>query len=638
MRNKRVFVSGGAGVIGTILVDLLLAQGADVFVADLQSCPKAWLGKVKYQQGDLKTISSQELLEFDPEFYFHLAGELERNEESYSYFEENFLHNLTISHTLLHKIKQAPSLKRIIFSSSYLVYDPFLYLSDDPAKIPASLSENAPLLPLNIYAAAKLYHEIELRFFNEYLGTSFSCISIRLFRVYGNRHHDCISRWIRCALQQEPISVYHLQEKSDFLFAEDAAEGILKLALTSFQGVVNLGTGKSIAIEEVIDILRENFPKLTINYRPTSIPFELLQANIDRLKSLTNWQPTHTLKTAIPKIIEFEKKFITEHSIQKHTAVLITSISKKMPLIESVRLAANKMGQFQEIHGCDSQNDCIGQYGVDKFWHCPLLENLTIDNMITYCHDNRITAIIPTRDADLKFYAKHLQSFHQHGIYPMVSTFETIESCLDKKKFAELLELHHFPVIPTYLSLEDCHSNLYVVKERRGAGSNLLGLCLSYQEAQEHGQKLSQPLFQPFIAGQEWSVDLYRSFEGKIKGCVARQRNNIVNGESQVTTTMRYPALEGLCQKMADLLNLHGHVIFQVIEDKKGDFHVIECNPRFGGASTASLAAGLDSFVWFFVECLGLNLRDYPFMRCKGELRQVRYMTDRLLPWSSYLI
>jgi RimJ/RimL family protein N-acetyltransferase len=322
----------------------------------------------------------------------------------------------------------------------------------------------------------------------------------------------------------------------------------------------------------------------------------------------------------------------------EHPAVLITSISKKMPLIEAVRHAANKLGKFKDIHGCDQHHFCIGQYGVDKFWHCPPLDQMTAEKVISYCHENRILAIIPTRDADLEFYARHLSFFHQQGIYPMVSSLETIENCLDKKKFADFLLNAQLPAIPTSLSLDDLHSSAYVVKERRGAGSQQLSLHLTRQEAFAHSQQLKEPVFQPYIEGIEWSVDVYRSFEGRVKACVARQRNDVVNGESQVTTTFHYPALEQLCQDMAEKLKIQGPANFQVIENVNGSFHVIECNPRFGGASTASIAVGLDSFFWFFVECLGLSLQDYPFRRRKGDIRQIRYMTDKVLPWSSYLI
>lgn len=638
MENKRVFVSGGAGVIGMVLVQRLLEEGADVFVGDLKPCPKAWLGKVKYRQGDLNTITSQELLTFDPEVFFHLAATFERSEESYPFFEENFHHNIKLSHHLMRCLKSAQSLERVVFASSYLIYDPALYQFSEAPKEPTVLTENSSIYPRNICGAAKLLHELELRFLDHFLGNRISCISARIFRVYGCHSRDIISRWIRAALRNETLHVYRPEGMFDYIFADDVAEGLLKLAEINARGIVNLGSGRARSIAEVIQILRQHFPHLKTENVDSSIPFEASQASIDRLVSLIDWRPPHPLEMAIPKLIEVEKReqHVPVREV-KHPAVLITSISKKMPLIEAVRNAATKLGQFQSIHGCDSHDFCIGQYGVDEFWHCHPLNELTIEEVIAYCQKNRITAIIPTRDGDLEFYARHRLTLHQQGIHPMVSSLETILTCLDKKKFSDELLKDRFPVIPSFLALDDLPSASYVVKERRGAGSQQVGLQLTLEQARVHGQKLKEPIFQPYIKGQEWSVDVYRSFQGRVKGCVARQRNYVVNGESQVTTTVHYPALEHLCQEMAERLKIEGHAVFQLIENGKGDFHVIECNPRFGGASTASLAVGLDSFFWFFVECLGLNLQDYPFMRRKGEIRQIRYVTDRVLPWSSYL-
>lgn len=318
-----------------------------------------------------------------------------------------------------------------------------------------------------------------------------------------------------------------------------------------------------------------------------------------------------------------------------YPSILMTSISRKMPFIEAVRKAAGKWGKIHLIHGSDSSPDCIGQYGVDRFWHCPPLERTTPEDVVSYCHRHQIAYIIPTRDEDLEFYARHRELFLQEGISTMVSSLETIERCLDKKRFSDDLSAHHFPAIPTFCSLDALSCPSYVVKERRGAGSRLMGLNVSPEKALEQGLKLREPIFQPYIQGKEWSVDLYRSFGGEVKGCVARERNLVLNGESQITTTKYYPALEDLCEKMADHLNLHGHAVFQVMEGEQGDFHVVECNPRFGGASTASIAAGLDSFTWFLVESSGSVLEDYPFIRREGEIRQVRIPTDRILPWSS---
>lgn len=324
----------------------------------------------------------------------------------------------------------------------------------------------------------------------------------------------------------------------------------------------------------------------------------------------------------------------TDQEPHSSSSVLITSISKKIPLIEAVRKASQELGAFQTIHGADSSALCIGQYAVDQFWHCPALKDLTIKEIIAYCQKHSVKAIIPTRDDDLEFYASNLSVLQEEGIQVAVSSSQTLAICLDKKKFADELIAAGFPAIPVYSSVEEFQASSYVVKEKRGAGSQKIGLNLSRKQAAEHGLHLENPIYQPFIQGEEWSVDVYRSFAGEVKGCVARQRNLVVNGESQITTTAHYPLLEELCKKMADKLNIHGSAVFQVIEKEKGSFQVIECNPRFGGASTAGVAAGMQTFLWFFAECLGKSLDDYPFKRTEGDIRQIRYPKDMVIPWT----
>lgn len=314
-------------------------------------------------------------------------------------------------------------------------------------------------------------------------------------------------------------------------------------------------------------------------------------------------------------------------------SVLITSISKKMGLIQAVRNAGEKLECLNQIFGADSDEQSIAKYGVDVFWHCPLMQNLTKDDILRYCQENSIHAIIPTRDQELPFFAEQKGFFETHDIKIMVSSPETVNICLDKKAFADHLMLNGYLAIPTELSLSEISAPYYVVKERHGAGAHMVGLKLSKEEAIAHGSKLKEPIFQPYIQGVEWSVDLYRTSYGEVKGIIARRRDLIVNGESQITTTRQYPELETLCTNVANLLNIEGHALFQVMETAEGRLWIIECNPRFGGASTASLAVGLDSFYWFFLEYLGKDLHHYPFKRLEQEIRQVRYPVDQVIPW-----
>ncbi|MDB6081701.1 MAG: family N-acetyltransferase [Chlamydiia bacterium] len=311
--------------------------------------------------------------------------------------------------------------------------------------------------------------------------------------------------------------------------------------------------------------------------------------------------------------------------------VLITSISKKVPLIQAVSKAVRKSDSFTTVFGADVNDAIIGKYFVDSFWQCPSLEKLRVDELIHFCKKNNIQAIIPTRDADLLFYSKHKQKLQENEISVMVSDLATIKSCHDKKAFADFLAAHTLPAIPTYLTLDKCAFPKLVVKERFGAGSRHIGINVTPQEAHPIAATLESPIFQPFVKGKEYSIDLYRDLEGSVKGVITRTRDLVQQGESQITTTIHKPKLQTLCVQLATLLNLYGAITIQVIESETDIFHIVECNPRFGGASTLSIAAGLDCFYWFLCEAEKKNLQKIPFQAIESPLQQIRYSIDRIL-------
>ncbi|MFC0271925.1 ATP-grasp domain-containing protein [Metabacillus herbersteinensis] len=311
--------------------------------------------------------------------------------------------------------------------------------------------------------------------------------------------------------------------------------------------------------------------------------------------------------------------------------VLVTSISSKVPLIKAIKKAAHKINPLIKVIGADLHSNCIARYFVDRFWQMPRLDDIKIDQLIQYCLKNKIIHIIPTRDGELKFFAEHKKKLKEDGIYVMVPNNKSVEMCNDKYLFYKKLSVLANPVITTKTAIDQIKSLKFVVKERFGAGSQNIGLGLSSEEAFHHAKKLEYPIFQPYIDGFEVSVDFYVTKEGEVKGIITRKREMIVNGESQITTTFRDDHLERLCEKAANDLQLYGHNVMQWIIDLNGDYHMIECNSRFGGASTLSVAAGLDSLYWFLLEARGKDLKDYPFIREKHEIKLVRYAEDLIL-------
>lgn len=632
LNNNRVFVSGGAGVIGLALVEKLLERGAQVIVGDLKPKPSQWDERIVYRQGDLNAITQEELDAYAPDYFIHLAATFERSTETYEFWDENFAHNIRLSHHLMTCLRESSSLKRVVFASSYLIYDQRNYNFPEPASSPVSLKETDEISPRNLCGVAKLLHELELDFLNHFNEGRFTTVCARIFRSYGKQSRDVISRWIRMLLNGEKLQVYKKEGMFDYIYAGDVAEGLIRLAESPATGIVNLGNGNARRVEEVVEILRSHFPTLQSEATDLPIPFEASQADMTRFKSWTNWMPEHRLEDAIPLMIRHEREQASQaiRNEDGESHVLVTSISKKVPLLQAVRKAMNKLDGSTRLFGGDANPDCIGKYFVDEFWRMPRLQDLPVEQLIAYCSERSIRAILPTRDGELFYFAQHREKLRNNGIHVMVSSPDTVESSIDKLRFASELIGHGLPVIPAAKSIGELEAPSYAVKERFGAGSQGIGLRLSKEEAVRFASGLADPIFQPFAEGREYSIDLYRTRKGHTKGVVVRTRDLVAGGESQVTATCAYPELETLAAQIADTLSIEGHAVLQVIVDSLGGFHIIECNCRVGGASRLSFEAGLDSLYWMLLEARGDDLSDYPFARSKQEKRLVRYAEDRI--------
>lgn len=295
-------------------------------------------------------------------------------------------------------------------------------------------------------------------------------------------------------------------------------------------------------------------------------------------------------------------------------------------MIKTVRRAMFRLGGSSQLYGMDAAADSIGRYFVDHFWHCPPLSVMRPENFVDYCLRHNISIVFPSRDGELIYFSENRELFAQQGIYVMIPEPSAVKSCLDKLQFYHLLH-DRFPVVPTSEVAEDW-DGLFVVKQRFGAGSAEIGIGLDRSAAILHSNRISNPIFQPYIVGSEYSIDVYIDQNGKSIGAIVRQRNKVIQGESQVTTSCRYPVLEKLSINMAEVLQLRGHAIFQILVDQQDKPHILECNCRFGGASTLSVEMGLDTFYWFIKESHGESIS---FVRPDTERMLIRYPEDLIL-------
>jgi carbamoyl-phosphate synthase large subunit len=307
--GPRVLVTGGAGVIARELLAVLSRRGADVLSVDRLPLAFAEPTGVRHWIADLALADLSPIADFRPDAIVHLAASFERSVETPDFWPQNWGDNVEATHRMLELACGLRTLRTFVFASSYLVYRTTQYLSAGPAPVGFALAEDADIAPRNLCGAAKLYGEAELRFTDEVLHGGFRTVSARIFRGYGRGSRDVISRWVRAALRDEQIEVYHPENRFDYVYSGDVAEGLARMALESeVTGAVNLATGIARSVNEVVEAIEAaTGRRLNAVTVLTDEPYEGSRADIRILRDSLGWTPPTSLEDGISRIVEFER-------------------------------------------------------------------------------------------------------------------------------------------------------------------------------------------------------------------------------------------------------------------------------------------------------------------------------------------
>ena len=315
--------------------------------------------------------------------------------------------------------------------------------------------------------------------------------------------------------------------------------------------------------------------------------------------------------------------------------MLVTSAGRKVPLIRAMVVALKRINPMGKVIAGDSDPLSPAQFFAEDFWAMPVLNEMGAAELFKQLKSRRVTTVFPTRDGELSFWAALKTDLAAEGIHVVVSPTNALNRCLDKLEFAQWAQERDLPVIPASLDASAYGNRPLVVKERFGSGAKGVALNLTVRAAQSHAQHLTSPIFQPYIAGEEISIDAFLDQNSMLHGLSIRSRDNVINGESAVTTTFRNEKIEAEAGGFLTELELQGPVVMQAILTDDG-MEVIEVNPRFGGASTASIAVGLDLLYWALAENKTREGGLPRFERAEKNVRQIRVPHDKVLYGSDF--
>jgi UDP-glucuronate 4-epimerase len=306
---SRILVTGGAGFIGSHVVEAFLRQGADVAIVDnLDSFYPVALklgnleeiaatGTIRNYQADIRHPEDLEAI-FQaerPEMVIHLAalaGVRPSIMRPRDYAEVNVGGTLN-----LFELSRRFGVRKFLFASSSSVYG---------ATAPVPFTENATgLKPISPYAATKLAGELLAYTYAHLYGLPIVCL--RFFTVYGPRQRPdlAIRKFAELIDAGKPVPIYGDGTAGrDFTYVDDIVRGILAAAdfETAFD-VFNLGNSHAVTVLELVRLLEKTLGKrATLDFRPAQpgdVP--LTWADISKTRQCLGYEPSVTLEEGLQR-------------------------------------------------------------------------------------------------------------------------------------------------------------------------------------------------------------------------------------------------------------------------------------------------------------------------------------------------
>ena len=299
---SKIMVTGGAGFIGSTLVDRLLGLDYQVVVVDNLSTGKAYYlnQAAKFYQADIRSDEIDAIFAQEkPEFVFHLAAQIDVRASMADPLNDSDI-NLRGSLKILENSRRH-GVEKVIFSSTGgAIYG-------DADELPTT--ENFPPYPVSFYGIHKLAVEKYLNLYFKVYDLDYAIL--RFPNVYGPRQYrggeaGVISIFIDNAVNdRESIQYGDGLQTRDFVYVDDVVEALILAIGTTCQGEINIATGIETSLLELRAVIERVLGRpMKVKIAPEN-PGEQKHSCLDagRAKTVLAWQATIGLEEGVRRTI-----------------------------------------------------------------------------------------------------------------------------------------------------------------------------------------------------------------------------------------------------------------------------------------------------------------------------------------------
>lgn len=241
-----------------------------------------------------------------------------------------------------------------------------------------------------------------------------------------------------------------------------------------------------------------------------------------------------------------------------------------------------------------------------------------IDITLQICKELKIDALLSLNDLELPLLAENKARFEAEGVKVIVSDPKVIDIAFDKYKTAQWVESLGLKSPQTFVRLEDAKRALQTgelvfplfMKPRWGSGSIGLETIADMEELDTYYNLLMKKIKKTILAtasvgdeyimiqekltGNEFGLDVMNDLEGNHVAVSVKQKLAMRAGETDKAVTLDLPEVREIGRKIGEALKHIGNLDVDVMQNAKGEYCVLELNPRFGGGFPFSYEAGVN--------------------------------------------
>lgn len=276
--------------------------------------------------------------------------------------------------------------------------------------------------------------------------------------------------------------------------------------------------------------------------------------------------------------------------------ILITSAGRRVGLVRAFQVELKKKFPLSKVYTADANPEWSSACRVsDEFFTIPRVDNENyINSILELCIKKHIKIVVPTIDTELLILSDAKDLFLSNGIQLVISDFEFILKCRDKRQ-TDILFRELKIEVPSAIDKKNPSFPLFI-KPYDGSLSKDIYLINSKEELTDSLLNNPKLMFMEYINPKdfhEYTIDAYYDRNSDLKCLVPRRRIEVRGGEVSKGKTEKLEFYEILKDKLSFIKGAKGCLAIQFFIGKETNEIIgIEINPRFGGGFPLSYVSG----------------------------------------------